>query len=114
MSLHFNSVCEKKAFSEAVSIILKGLHKCTWKHEGVDAERIEPLWRAAEDYCAPYDTPSGHLWTSLDKFINRYVMQGYKWEDTGHNSFIFTKGKEELIAIPEYDENHYVIGFCVV
>jgi len=108
-----HQVRDQELFAKAVKEIIYRSCSSIWFHEameyGLNRIEAEEIWKRAKEYCKEYDTPSGHLWSALDKFIYHYVKLGYKWafchDDlrNTNNNILFTRGKESLLAIAEYE-----------
>lgn len=100
-------------FAKAVRAVIQNSCYNCWLYEattsGLNKDEAEKMWIAAREYCKEYDTPSGHLWSALDKFIYHYVELGYSWafcHDDDRNTddnIIFTRGESALLAIAKYE-----------
>lgn len=112
---------EQDLFAKAVKAIIQKSCYSGWFNEaikcGLDKGKAENIWERANEYCKEYDTPSGHLWSALDKFVYHYVKLGYKWSfchDDNRNTddnIVFTRGPETILAIAKYenDDGHIKI-----
>ena len=113
---------DQELFTKAVKAIIQKSCYSGWFKEaiacGLDKSEAEKIWERAKEYCKEYDTPSGHLWSALDKFVYHYVKLGYKWSfchDDDRNTddnIIFTRGQKTLLAIAKYEnvDGHIAIS----
>ena len=117
---------DQELFAKAVKEIVYHPPSSVWFNEawkcGLNRIEAEKIWERAQEYCKEYDTPSGHLWTALDKFIYHYVKLGYTWtfchneaQNTDDN-ILFTRGAKSLLAVAEYGTDNgqiKIIGYGV-
>lgn len=117
---------DQELFTKAVRAIIQKSCYSIWLREaierGLGKSEAGQICKRANEYCKEYDTPSGHLWSALDKFVYHYVKLGYKWQfchdddRNTDNNIVFTRGKEAILAAAKYEKSNghiQIVGYDI-